>query len=73
MSEFRANGEKQQYVYNFKYLGHIISSNNIDDTDIQREITNIFIRRNILIRKFLKCTVAVKTVLFRSYCICLYV
>jgi len=61
-----------QYVNCFRtYLGHIISSNNIDDSDIQREITNTFIRTNILTRKFNKCTVAVKTVLFRSYCICL--
>jgi len=60
------------YVNSFKYLGHIISSNNIDDSDIQRQITNMFIRTNILTRKFNKCTVAVKTVLFRSYCICLY-
>jgi len=70
--EFRANGEKLQYVNSFKYLGHVISCSNIDDTDIQREITNMFIQTNILIRKFHKCTVAVKTVLFRSYCICLY-
>jgi len=28
--EFRANVEKLQYVYSFKYLGHIISSNDID-------------------------------------------
>jgi len=70
--EFCANGEKLQYVNCFRtYLGHIISSNNIDDSDIQREITNTFIRTNILTRKFNKCTVAVKTVLFRSYCICL--
>ena len=32
----------------------------------------MFIRTNILARKFYKCTAAVKTVLFRSYCICLY-
>jgi len=32
----------------------------------------MFIRTNILLLKFHKCTVAVKTVLFRSYCICLY-
>jgi len=70
--EFHANGEKLQFVNSFKYLGHIISSNNIDDSDIQREITNMFIRTNILTRKFNKCTVAVKTVLFKSYCICLY-
>jgi len=30
--EFSASGEKVQYVQSFKYLGHIISSNNIDDT-----------------------------------------
>jgi len=70
--EFSASGEKVQYVQSFKYLGHIISSNNIDDADIQREITNMFIRTNILAGKFYKCTAAVKTVLFRSYCICMY-
>ena len=45
---------------------------NVDDADIQREITNMFVRTNILIRKFSKCSVRVKTVLFKSYCICLY-
>ena len=57
-----------------KCIGSVINNiiSNIDDTDIQREITNMFIRTNILIRKFHKCTVAVKTVLFRSYCVCLY-
>ena len=54
--EFHANGEKLQYVNSFKYLGHIISSSNIDDSDIQREITNMFIQTNILTRKFNKCS-----------------
>jgi len=67
--EFHASGEKLRYVNSFKYLGHIISSNNIDNSDIQQEITNMFIGTNILTRKFSKCTVAVKTVLFRSYCL----
>jgi len=34
----------------FKYLGHTISSTNADDADIQREITNMFVRTNILLR-----------------------
>ena len=34
----------------FKYLGHTISSTNADDTDIHREITNMFVRTNILLR-----------------------
>ena len=32
----------------------------------------MFVRTNILIRKFSKCTDAVKIVLFKAYCICLY-
>ena len=56
-----------QYVQSFKYLGHIISSNNNDDADIQREITNMFIRTNILARKFYKCkNCAVQVVLHLS-------
>jgi len=60
------------FVPSFKYLGHKIVHSNVDDADIQREITNMFVRTNILIRKFSKCSVRVKTVLFKSYCICLY-
>jgi len=47
-------------------------SNNFDDADIQREITNMFVPTNTLIRKFSKCSVVVKTVLFKTYCVCLY-
>jgi hypothetical protein len=61
-----------QYVPNFKYLGHKLMNTNMDDADIQREITNMFIRTNLLLRKFSKCSVNVKTVLFKSYCLCLY-
>ena len=32
--EFLVNGVKLQYVNSFKYLGHTVSSNNIDDSDI---------------------------------------
>ena len=70
--ELCVNGEKLAYVKRFKYLGHIITDNNMDDADIQREITNMFIRTNTLTHKFGNCTTAVKKVLFRSYCICLY-
>ena len=48
--EFCVNGEKLQFVESFKYLGHIISNSNIDDADIQREVSNMFIRTNILAR-----------------------
>ena len=49
-----------QFVKEFKYLGHMITDN----------LT--FIRTNILRRRFHKCSMAVKCVLFKTYCICLY-
>jgi len=55
-----------------KYLGHIIFSDRKDNDDIQREVRNMFMRTNLLIRRFSKCSFAVKLVLFKAYCICLY-
>ena len=39
---------------------------------IKREIRNLFMRTNVLIRRYGKCSVNVKLVLFRAYCICMY-
>ena len=61
-----------QFVTHFKYLGHIISNSVNDDEDIQREIRNMFVRTNILIRRVSKCSLSTKTILFKSYCICMY-
>jgi len=55
-----------------KYLGQIISNNERDDNDVFREVRAMFTRTNILARRFSCCSVSVKTVLFRSYCICFY-
>jgi len=43
-----------------------------DDTDIKREIRNMYSRTNMMLRRFGKCTMYVKLQLFRSYCLCLY-
>ena len=69
---FKIGSSSIQYITQFKYLGHVISNSVNDDEDIQREIRNMFIRTNILVRRFSKCSLSVKTVLFKSYCI-LYV
>ena len=69
---FHIGSECWQFVDQFKYLGHRIVSINTDDDAIQREVSNMYIRSNTLLRKFSKCSIAVKTVLFRSFCICLY-
>ena len=65
-------GNVLAYVDSFKYLGHIISADFMDDLDIDRERRKIATRGNILVRKFGKCTVEVKCHLFRTYCYQLY-
>jgi len=42
------------YVAQFKYLGHMINNDFIDNDDIKRETGNMFIRSNILIRRYSK-------------------
>jgi len=39
---------------------------------VDRDIRNLFVRSNILIRRFSKCSLDVKRTLFKAYCICLY-
>ena len=69
---FLLNGNALQFVNEFRYLGHVINNNFSDDDDIKREIRNLFMRTNILIRRYGKCSVNVKLVLFRAYCMCMY-
>ena len=57
---FKIGGSSIQYITQFKYLGHVISNSVNDDEDIQREIRNMFIRTNILVRRFSKCSLSVK-------------
>ena len=69
---FLLSGQYLQFVDKFKYLGHIVHHDNTDDYDIMREIRNLYSRINILNRRFQRCSVAVKLMLFKSYCMCLY-
>jgi Reverse transcriptase (RNA-dependent DNA polymerase) len=69
---FMMNGQPLQFVAEFRYLGHIVNNDFTDDDDIKREIRNLFMRTNLLIRRFKRCSVAVKTMLFKSHCLCLY-
>ena len=69
---FTMSGSLLQFVDEFKYLGHCITDTLKDDDDIKREIRNMYIRTNMLIRRFGNCSLNVKLRLFRSYCICLY-
>ena len=69
---FKLAGYCISYVCQFKYLGHIINNRLTDDDDIDREIKNLFVRTNILLRKFNNCSNSVKSILFKSGCLCFY-
>jgi len=43
-----------------------------DDDDIRREIKNLFVRTNMLMNRFYRCSVNVKLTLFKSFCLCIY-
>ena len=58
--------------YSYKYLGHFICSDLNDNIDINRQCRSIYAKGNSLIRKFYKCSDAVKVTLFKSYCSSLY-
>jgi hypothetical protein len=62
------NNQLLQFVSEFRYLGHIINNEFKDDDDIKRETRNLFMRTNLLMRRFAKCSIAVKIMLFKSYC-----
>ena len=69
---FTLDGAALEFVREFKYLGHMINNVFSDDSDVKREIRNFFVRSNILIRRYSKCSVGVKQMLFKAYCMCLY-
>ena len=61
-----------QFVDEFNYLGHTITSDFSDDRDILKEMRKLCYRGNCLIRKFKFCNDDVKCTLFRSFCYSLY-
>jgi len=69
---FMLSGQYLQFVDAFKYLGHIVNHDSTDDNDIKREVRNLYSRINILNRRFSRCSIDVKLMLFKSYCMCLY-
>ncbi|XP_039753360.1 uncharacterized protein LOC120628805 [Pararge aegeria] len=66
------NGVVLERVYQFKYLGHILTPGLKDDADIERERRALSVRANMLARRFARCTNAIKITLFKSYCMTFY-
>ena len=60
-------GSHLLFVDSFKYLGHILDNCLNDDSDIKREIKNLFFRANLLCRRFQRCSLQEKLVLFCAF------
>ena len=69
---FLLNGMPLLFVTEFKYLGHIINNKFTDGDDMKREMRNMFMRSNILLRRDSKCSLSVKLTVFNAYCMCFY-
>lgn len=59
-------------VEQFKYLGHLITTDLKDNADIERERRALSIRANMLARRFARCSIEVKLILFKAFCTSLY-
>ncbi|CAH2241228.1 jg3292 [Pararge aegeria aegeria] len=66
------NGNALERVYQYKYLGHMLTPDLKDDTDIERERRAVSVRANMLARRFARCSTNVKITLFRAYCTSFY-
>jgi hypothetical protein len=66
------NNNILQRVYNFKYLGHVLTPDLKDDNDIERERRALSVRANMLARRFARCSQEVKITLFRAFCTSFY-
>jgi hypothetical protein len=64
---FKLFGNELQNVESFKYFERIIDNNLCDISDIEREIHNLFMRTNILSRRFGQCTVTVNVALYGEH------
>ena len=66
------DGKALKFVNEFKYLGHIITSDFKDDSDIDRVRRSLCKQGNMILSRFAKASGKVKIILFKSFCIDLY-
>ena len=45
-----------------------MGNTNTDDTEMAKQLHNLYVKGNTLVRNFIKCTVDVKCELFNTYC-----
>ncbi|KAJ2937484.1 hypothetical protein O0L34_g17527 [Tuta absoluta] len=65
-------GTPLEWVYSFRYLGHLVCHNLRDSQDLERERRALCVRANMIARRFSKCSNKSKLALFAAYCQPLY-
>ena len=60
------------HVHSQSYLGYFINSESCDDDSVDDVIRSVYIRGNMIKRKFKSCTENVKLKLFQTYCSSFY-
>ena len=68
----RLYGVPLERVQQFRYLGHILTSDLKDDADIERERRALSVRANMIARRFARSSKGVKITLFRAFCTSFY-
>jgi len=61
-----------KFVSHFRYLGHIINDNLKNGDDMKRQIRKLFANTSTLVNRFQHCSHNVKLVLFKRFCMCMY-
>ena len=69
---FIVNGDVIPESEKVKYLGHIISSDLIDDKAMMRQRRHLYAQGNVISRSFHMRSIAVKNTLFRTFCTPMY-
>jgi hypothetical protein len=71
-SYFYINDNVIPIVDKFKYLGHYISNDLKDNSDLLRQCGMLYAQGNLLRHRFYKCSTPVKVSLFKTFCYSLY-
>ena len=56
------------YTSQYKYLGHLLTNDLRDDSDVLKQVRSLYGRANLLLRKFRKTGVQTKVMLFNAFC-----
>ena len=64
---FLLQNDVLQFVSVYKYLGVLINENMADDDEILQRMRNIYSTSNILVRKFGKCSIDCKVLMFKTF------